>query len=66
MIVAIAIANEKNGEPETFLFNNSINVCKLNQGMVGNFFVQTFFTGLTEHSNIELECPINKVFCLTF
>ena len=66
MTVAIAIANEKNGEPEIFLFNNTINVCKLNQGTVGNFFVQTFFTGLTEHSNFKIECPFNKVFCITF
>ena len=64
--MAVALLNERTGAPEIFLFNNTINVCKLNQGMVGNFFVQTFFTGLAEHSNFKIECPFNKVFTLTY
>ena len=58
---AIATTNKKNGEPNIFLFNNTVNICKLRDGMIGGFLVQTMFNDWNKYVNIPLMCPFKKV-----
>lgn len=57
----MALANNKNGEPDQFVINSTTNICKIRDGLVGNFVLQTFLADLPKYSNIKLECPMKKV-----
>lgn len=60
MTLAAAIINNKSLEPSSDFYNSTVNICKLNQGLVGNYLVQIYMTDIFKYSNISSHCPFKK------
>lgn len=50
---------DKNFERE--IIKSTINVCKMFQGVMGDFMVKTIMDTLHKSANFELKCPFSQV-----
>lgn len=61
----IAISFPSNPQSSDFnmlLINNTINLCRIAKGYMGNHFVQTVVNIFLNHSDFILRCPLPKGF----
>lgn len=45
---------------ERVIIRTTTNLCKLIQGVVGDFFIKMFADNLRKSANFELKCPVTK------
>lgn len=52
--------DEKDKDFQRELLRSTINVCKVKQGVMGNFFIKTFMEDFEKYSDFKVECPFKK------
>lgn len=50
--------NDKDFQKE--LLRSTINLCKIKQGVMGNFFIKLFLENFEKSSDYKMECPFKK------
>lgn len=62
VLFKFAIPKDKNDKDfQKVLLNSNVNVCKLMNGVVGDFLSRMILDDLKKSSNVELKCPISQV-----
>jgi hypothetical protein len=60
--IQIGTSNGGKMDQNYFIVDTTINVCKINSGLAGNFHLKLMLEKLMKISNFTYECPFEKVF----
>lgn len=58
-IIAVP-SDEKDKDFQKELLRSTINVCKIKQGVMGNFLIKTLMEDFEKYSDFKVECPFKK------
>ncbi|CAO1323200.1 unnamed protein product, partial [Diamesa serratosioi] len=66
IFITIAIPKPASKNYTNVLFKHSTNLCKLSEGVIGNYVIKALLENFNNSANFVMKCPFKKVFYFDF